>query len=374
MGKKNFDKTKMIQRSYDIADFRAMAVPADGADDDAPELKRIDGHPAVYDSMTDIGGWYYETIERGAFDQTDFDDVLLCVNHETRKIPLARSRRNNANSTMRIKTDNVGLYFEADIDVENNQEARQLYSSIQRGDMAGMSFIFNVQEESWENLDKDMPTRRIKSVSKVYEVCAASLPAYASTDINARDKSALENAKRVLDNARSAELDNSTELDIYKLKNKILGGISDMKKKLLAMLKVKEEARTALVAKSEKSEDVAELRSINTQLEGLNVEITELRGMVDGIPAEQTPAGPEGQSARTQAINGETTPLEQRVFTPGTGFTTVAGAKFEGEKRSKEEIDAEKRGIDLKEQRAVTVGSANILLAAHQSATIGRLQ
>lgn len=222
MGKKNFDKTKMIQRSYGIADFRAMVVPVD---DDAPELKRIDGHPAVYDSKTDIGGWYFEVIERGAFDQTDFDDVLLCVNHETRKIPLARSRRNNANSTMRIKTDNVGLYFEADIDVENNQEARQLYSSIERGDMAGMSFIFNVQEESWENMDKDMPTRRIKSVKKVYEVCAASLPAYESTDINARDKTALDNAKLALDNARSQELDNSKELDIYKLKNKILGGI-----------------------------------------------------------------------------------------------------------------------------------------------------
>jgi|GEM_PF-3561998 len=64
MSKKNFDKTKMIQRSYNIADFRAMTVSAE--ENDAPELKRIDGHPAVYDSMTDIGGWYFEVIERGA--------------------------------------------------------------------------------------------------------------------------------------------------------------------------------------------------------------------------------------------------------------------------------------------------------------------
>ena len=221
MSKNNFDKTKMIQRSYNIADFRAVDITDAGKE----QLKRIDGHPAIYDSMTSIGDWYYEVIERGAFDRTDFDDVLLCVNHETRKIPLARSRRNNVNSTMRIKTDNVGLYFEADIDIDNNQEARQLYSSIQRGDMAGMSFIFNVEEESWENMDKDMPTRRVKSIKKVYEVCAASFPAYESTDINARDKSALDNAKLALDNARSQELDNSKKLDIYKLKNKILGGI-----------------------------------------------------------------------------------------------------------------------------------------------------
>ena len=144
-----------------------------------------------------------------------------------------------------------------------------------------------------------------------------------------------------------------------------------MKKKLLAMLKAKEEARTALVAKSVASEDVAELRSINTQLEGLNAEITELRTMIDGIPAEQTPAVPEGQSARTLAVKNETPPLEQRTFTPGTGFTPVAGADFTGEKRSKEEIDAEKRGIDLLEKRAVTVGSAGILLATQQATTIG---
>ena len=144
-----------------------------------------------------------------------------------------------------------------------------------------------------------------------------------------------------------------------------------MKKKLLAMLKIKEEARTSLVVKSEKSEDVAELRSISAQLEELNGEITELRGMVEDILDEKIPAAPEGQSARTQAINGETTPFEQRVFTPGTGFTPAAGAKFDGEKRSKEEIDCEKRGTDLLENRAVTVGSSNILLAAHQGTTIG---
>lgn len=221
VSKKVLDKTEEpIKRSFGILDFRAMDITDAGKEN----LKRIDGHPAVYDSRADIG-YYYEIIERGAFDQTDFDDVLLCVNHETRKIPLARSRRNNANSTMRIKTDNVGLYFEADIDVENNQEAKQLYSSISRGDIQGMSFIFNVQEEAWENMDSDMPTRRIKKIKKVYEVCASSLPYYESTDINARDKTALDNAKLALENARSQGLDNSKELDIYKLKNKIIGGI-----------------------------------------------------------------------------------------------------------------------------------------------------
>ena len=37
-----------------------------------------------------------------------------------------------------------------------------------------------------------------------------------------------------------------------------------MKKKLLKLLQTKEEARQAIVTKSEQSEDVAELRGINT--------------------------------------------------------------------------------------------------------------
>lgn len=102
-----------------------------------------------------------------------------------------------------------------------------------------------------------------------------------------------------------------------------------MKTKLLAMLKVKEEKRTALVSKSEKSEDVAELRSINTQIQSLNDEITELRGMIDALPDQDD----DGQSTRTQVINGQPGGIDQRSFTPGSGFKPVAGSVATGEQR-----------------------------------------
>jgi phage head maturation protease len=88
-----------------------------------------------------------------------------------------------------------------------------------------MSFCFRVAEDKWDGLDTDMPTRSILKIAKVYEVSAVNSPAYDLTDINARDKAALDNAKSSLDNARSQELENSEAVDIYKLKNKILGGI-----------------------------------------------------------------------------------------------------------------------------------------------------
>jgi len=213
------DRSMIVQRSFSVPDFRAVPQIADQG------TRRLEGHAAVFDSMTNIGGWYNEIIARGAFDGCDFDDVLFFVNHDMQKIPLARSRRNNSNSTMQLQVDNIGLSVGADLDVENNSEARQVYSSVDRGDISGMSFCFRVAEDKWDGLDTDMPTRTILKVAKVYEVSAVNSPAYDLTDINARDKAALENAKRSLDNARSQELGNSDAVDIYKLKNKILGGI-----------------------------------------------------------------------------------------------------------------------------------------------------
>lgn len=215
MNRKN-EESMFIKRSFGVKDFRAG-----GEEGEAPYLE---GHAAVFDSMTSIGGWFNEVIERGAFEECNFDDVLFFTNHRDRKVPLARSRRNNANSTMQLSVDNVGLAFRAKLDTENNVEARQVYSSVQRGDISGMSFAFRVKEQKWENLDQEMPTRRITKIAKVYEISAVNEPAYEDTDISARDKKALENAKTALENARGQELDNSGAIEIYRLKNKILGG------------------------------------------------------------------------------------------------------------------------------------------------------
>jgi phage head maturation protease len=81
--------------------------------------------------------------------------------------------------------------------------------------------MFSVNGEEWEALDTEHPTRRIKSISAVYEVSAVTFPAYEETEIYARDKQALDSAKIALDNARAA-LDNADkekrELELLKIK------------------------------------------------------------------------------------------------------------------------------------------------------------
>lgn len=205
------------QRSYN---FEVRAEESD-------QGNIITGRPIVYNSRTDLG-WFDEIIEPGALNNTDLTDVRFLVNHDTSKIPLARSRRNNGNSTMQLTTDNDGLGIRVTLDTENNSEARALYSAVQRGDISGMSFMFGIRDEEWEDLDSDHPTRHIRDISTVVEVSAVTFPAYESTEINARSKEALENARQAVETARSKgqkSVDTDDNLDLLKqqlaLKSKI---------------------------------------------------------------------------------------------------------------------------------------------------------
>lgn len=215
MATKPEQKNKSLeQRSYSF-EVRAEETEAGNI---------ITGRPIVYNSRTDLG-WFDEIIEPGALNNTDLTDVRFLVNHDTSKIPLARSRRNNGNSTMQLTTDNDGLGIRVTLDTENNSEARALYSAVQRGDISGMSFMFGIRDEEWENLDSDHPTRHIKDISTVVEVSAVTFPAYESTEINARSKEVLENARSAVDTARQQrEQSVDTDLELLKEKTKILGG------------------------------------------------------------------------------------------------------------------------------------------------------
>lgn len=166
----------------------------------------IEGRAIVFGAPTDMG-WYTEIIDDGALDHTDLRDVRLLVNHNTDMIPLARSRNNNANSTMQLTVvPNGGMDIRADLDTENNADAKSLYSAAGRGDISGMSFMFCVDGDTWENMDSEHPTRHITSVSKVFEVSAVTFPAYEQTSLEARGLAgALDSARASLESAKAKQ-------------------------------------------------------------------------------------------------------------------------------------------------------------------------
>lgn len=90
-----------------------------------------------------------------------------------------------------------------------------------------------------------------------------------------------------------------------------------MKKRLMAMLAKKEARKAELGTRANTTEDIAELRSINTELEALNTEITELRAMIEAMPDEPDPGDPPaGDPEGRGGVPGA-------PGTPGTPFNVL---------------------------------------------------
>lgn len=203
---------KFVRRSFSF-DVRA--------EENGSGERILTGRPIVYNSRTDLG-YYDEIIESGALNETDLRDVRFLVNHDTKMIPLARSRRNNGNSTMKLTPDFEGLNIDfVKLDVENNSTARALFSAVKRGDLSGMSFMFSIDKEQWDDLESDHPTRRILKIGSVVEISACTFPAYDSTEINARSKEELDSARSVLEKARQQRGKSVDTDELTLLKEKI---------------------------------------------------------------------------------------------------------------------------------------------------------
>lgn len=204
-------KNNFVTRNY-TATFETRT------DDEVKGL--VIGRPIVFNSRTNIGGLFDEVIERGALDKTDLTDLSFMTNHDLNQLPLARYRSDSENNSLTFELDENGMTIKTVLDIENNPRAAELYSAICRGDITGMSFMFGIDDERWENLESDMPTRYIKNISKVVEISAVNYPAYKSTSINSRSV----DAESILDEARKILIPKpkTDELELLKNKNKNL--------------------------------------------------------------------------------------------------------------------------------------------------------
>lgn len=204
---------------------RVYSVNLEARDNDNGESGTIQGRPIVYNSKTNLG-YFDEIIEVGALDNADLSDVRFCLNHDTSYV-YARSRRNNPYSTMKLSPNAEGLDIEASLAIKESARAMDLFTAIKREDIDKMSFMFSIDDEEWEDLGSDHPTRHIKKIGSVVEVSAVTFPAYDATSINARSKEALESARKAVETAkaeaRSVETD-SNILELEKAKTIILGG------------------------------------------------------------------------------------------------------------------------------------------------------
>jgi hypothetical protein len=161
---------------FNFADFR-VKDGGDGSD------RKLVGYAAKFDKLSQNLGGFQEKINKGAFDEVlKTADVRGLRNHDPDKI-LART----ASGTMRIGTDDVGLWYE--MSFRNTQLWRDTLSDIESKDMDGSSFSFTADEKAgddeWDETTNP-PTRTLKRVRDLFDVGPVSYPAYLDTTAHAR--------------------------------------------------------------------------------------------------------------------------------------------------------------------------------------------
>ena len=82
--------------------------------------------------------------------------------------------------------------------------------------------MFNVDKDSWDDVDTDHPTRHLRSIRKVFEVSAVTFPAYSQTSIQARGLAdALDSAEASLESERAKLAELRLAKEKLKLKARI---------------------------------------------------------------------------------------------------------------------------------------------------------
>ena len=169
----------------------------------------ISGLGAAYYRADDPGTEYQlwdgavDRIMPGAFDRAiqEGDDVRGLFNHDANLV-LGRTK----SGTMRLRTDGDGLRYE--IDLADTSIARDVATHLERGDVTGSSFGFNVTAEEWRKED-GIQIREIHGV-RLFDVSPVTYPAYEGTSSAVRDA---EGARESFEfwEERNADQDDTTQ-------------------------------------------------------------------------------------------------------------------------------------------------------------------
>jgi HK97 family phage prohead protease len=143
--------------------------------------KTITGYAAKFGKLSQNLGGFVEKIHENAFDNAlKRCDVRALRNHDPDKL-LGRTK----SGTLALSVDEHGLRY--DIAVPETVVGRDTVADIERGDMDGSSFSFNLEDDGdeWDD-STDPPTRTLTNVRDLFDVGPVTYPAYLDTEANCR--------------------------------------------------------------------------------------------------------------------------------------------------------------------------------------------
>src|SRR5699024_12104034 len=161
---------------------RKLATTENEIHEDDDGNRTLSGYAVKWEKKSQVLGMFYkyrEKIKKGAFaDSLNKDDQRFLWSHDPSKV-LGRTK----NKTLKLEEDDTGLRFE--LDLPKTTLGNDTYESIKRGDVDGVSFGFNVEDDEVAEPDDDLPLRTIKK-ARLLEVSAVAFPAYPDSQVSAR--------------------------------------------------------------------------------------------------------------------------------------------------------------------------------------------
>tara|TARA_B110000914_G_scaffold225378_1_gene245881 strand:- start:1841 stop:2485 length:645 start_codon:yes stop_codon:yes gene_type:complete len=167
-------KNKKMERR-----FMHTQIESRSHDHETQDEQRVEGYATLFNEDADLGP-FTESIGQNAFSDVMQDDVRMLFNHDE-NYPLARSK--NGEGTLEMTIDERGVFFSFPIGPQSY--AKDLHSSITRGDVDQASFAFTVLEDEWEERD-GKPHRHITRLGDLIDLSVVTYPAYKATEVTAR--------------------------------------------------------------------------------------------------------------------------------------------------------------------------------------------
>lgn len=176
-----------MERRYNAAHRMKITKREDGT-------TSIGGYAAVYyrdgDPTTEFELWpgVRERVVPGAFDRAirERQDVRGLFNHDPNHV-LGRVQ----SGTLALSADGIGLRYE--LTLPDTQSGRDVAVMIERGDVSGSSFAFNVVKQSWVRGD-DFDVRELADLD-LFDVSPVTFPAYTGTSVGIRAAGTTDEAK-----------------------------------------------------------------------------------------------------------------------------------------------------------------------------------
>ena len=137
----------------------------------------LEGYASIYGVAYEVSG-FREVVAPSAFRKTSQESDIRCLFNHDVNFPLGRLK---AGTLTVDANDPHGWHYRCLL--PKNAMSAMVAEAVERGDVTGCSFSFEVVKDEWTESDSGIPTRTLREV-RAYDVGPVTFPASEATSVN----------------------------------------------------------------------------------------------------------------------------------------------------------------------------------------------